>query len=199
MLILKNVPLNHKNNIAIFASGAGSNAKKIIEHFKKHSSVTIALIVSNKADAGVLQIAKESGIPSLIIEKERFFRGDAYLSELNAAQINFIVLAGFLWKIPSALIVAYPNKIINIHPALLPKYGGKGMYGHFVHEAVIDSKEKESGITIHYVDDKYDHGNIIFQTTCPVLPNDTPDDLANRIHILEHEHYPKIVEQCLQG
>lgn len=190
--------MNHKNNIAIFASGAGSNAKKIIEHFKNHNSVKIALIVSNKADAGVLQIAKESGIPGLIIEKERFFRGDAYLNELNAAQINFIVLAGFLWKIPSALIAAYPNKIINIHPALLPKYGGKGMYGHFVHEAVIDSKEKESGITIHYVDDKYDHGNIIFQTTCPVLPNDTPDDLANRIHVLEHEHYPKIVEKCLQ-
>lgn len=197
MLILKTNPLNYKYNIAIFASGAGSNAKKIIEHFKNHTSVKIALIVSNKADAGVLQIAKEFQIPSLIIEKERFFRGDVYLNELKAAQINFIVLAGFLWKVPSALIAAYPNKIINIHPALLPKYGGKGMYGHFVHEAVIDSKEKESGITIHYVDDKYDHGNIIFQTTCPVLPNDTPDDLANRIHVLEHEHYPKIVEKCL--
>ncbi|MDE3144484.1 MAG: phosphoribosylglycinamide formyltransferase [Bacteroidota bacterium] len=197
MLILKTDPLNHKFNIAIFASGTGTNARKIIEHFINHNSVKIALVVSNKADAGVLQIAKEFRIPSLIIEKETFFRGNAYLNELHAAQINFIVLAGFLWKIPSALIAAYPNKIINIHPALLPKYGGKGMYGHFVHEAVIDSKEKESGITIHYVDDKYDHGNIIFQTTCPVLPNDTPDDLANRIHVLEHAHYPKIIEKCL--
>ncbi len=196
--IVKSNNLSVKKHIAIFASGTGTNARKIIDHFKNHSDIKIALIVSNKPDAGVLKIAKEFQIPNLIIEKEKFFRGDAYLSELKSAQINFIVLAGFLWKIPSALIAAYPNKIINIHPALLPKYGGKGMYGHFVHEAVIQSKEKESGITIHYVDDKYDHGSIIFQTTCPVLINDTGDDLANRIHVLEHEHFAKIIEECLQ-
>ncbi|HEX3025173.1 MAG TPA: phosphoribosylglycinamide formyltransferase [Chitinophagaceae bacterium] len=191
--------MKHKFNIAIFASGTGTNARKIIHHFTHNNSVKIALVVSNKADAGVLQIAKESGIPGLIIDKERFFRGDAYLNELYAAQINFIVLAGFLWKIPSALIAAYPNKIINIHPALLPKYGGKGMYGHFVHEAVINSKEKESGITIHYVDEKYDHGKTIFQITCPVLETDTPDTLAQRIHQLEHQYFPVIIEQTLTG
>ena len=192
------VSQSKKVRVAIFASGTGTNARKIIEHFKNHPSIHIALVVSNKPDAGVLEIAKEHHLPSLIIKKEKFFNGDSYLHELKEARINFIVLAGFLWKVPSALIAAYPNKIINIHPALLPKYGGKGMYGHFVHEAVIQSKEKESGITIHYVDDRYDHGSTIFQATCPVLENDTPDELASRIHALEHEHYAKVIERCLK-
>lgn len=195
--------------IAIFASGAGSNAQKIIEYLTPNPSpggegnnsippVSVALIVCNKPGAGVLKIAEKENIPSLLIEKEKFFRGNAYADELKEAGIDFIVLAGFLWKIPPALIQAYPRKIINIHPALLPKYGGKGMYGHHVHRAVINNNEKESGITIHYVDELYDHGDIIFQATCPVLETDTPETLAQRIHALEHEHYPKVIAALLK-
>jgi phosphoribosylglycinamide formyltransferase 1 len=183
--------------IAVFASGAGSNAQKIIDNFRNQISAKVALIVCNKPGAAVLQIAQKENIPALIIEKERFFRGDAYLKELNEKKIDFIVLAGFLWKIPDSLIKAYRNKIVNIHPALLPKHGGKGMYGHAVHEAVIAAKENESGITIHYVDEIFDHGKIIFQAKCPVLSNDTADLLAQRIHSLEHEHYPKVIEQLV--
>ncbi|MGG9970749.1 formyltransferase family protein [Ferruginibacter sp. SUN002] len=181
--------------IAIFASGAGSNAKKIIE---SNPSFTIGLIVCNKPGAGVLQIAADNNIPALLIEKERFFKDDAYLEKLKAAEIDFIILAGFLWKIPKKLIEAFPNKIINIHPALLPNYGGKGMYGHHVHQAVVDAKEKESGITIHYVDELYDHGNIIFQAKCVVTENDTADTLAQKIHELEHEHYPRVAAQVIE-
>jgi formyltetrahydrofolate-dependent phosphoribosylglycinamide formyltransferase len=183
--------------IAIFASGAGSNAQKIIDHFRSSEHIKIALVVCNKPGAGVLTIAAKENIPALLIEKEKFFRGNAYTDELKANQIDFIVLAGFLWKIPDALIIAYPGKIINIHPALLPNYGGKGMYGNYVHEAVINAKEKESGITIHYVDGHYDNGDIIFQARCPVLENDTAASLANRVHQLEHEHYPRVIEELL--
>lgn len=183
--------------IAIFASGAGSNALKIIDHFKNHSSIGIALIASNKPGAGVLNIAESENIPSLIIEKERFFRGDAYVSELKERNIQWIILAGFLWKIPTSLIHAFPGKIINIHPALLPKYGGKGMYGHFVHEAVIEAKEKESGITIHYVDEQFDHGKHILQLTCPVDETDTPETLAKKVLVLEHKYYPEVIAQLI--
>lgn len=183
--------------IAIFASGAGSNAGKIIESAKESTHFEVSLIVCNKHNAGVLSIAARENIPSILIEKEKFFRGNAYVDELKNAGIDFIVLAGFLWKVPSALIQAFPNKIINIHPALLPNYGGKGMYGQHVHEAVINNKEKESGITIHYVDEKYDHGDIIFQATCPVHEDDTADALAKRIHQLEHEHYPRVISALL--
>ncbi len=194
--------------IAIFASGAGSNAEKIIEHLTPNPSpkergtaslkeIEVALIVSNKPDAGVLKIAQANNIPTLTIEKEKFFRGNSYIDELNAAGIDFIVLAGFLWKIPAALIKAYPKKIINIHPALLPGYGGKGMYGMYVHETVIANKEKQSGITIHYVDEHYDNGDIIFQATCAVKEGETPEMLARRIHLLEHEHYPLVIEKLL--
>lgn len=144
-----------------------------------------------------MSIAEKENIPVLLIEKEKFFRGDAYLPDLKQKKIDWIVLAGFLWKIPSALIHAYPRRVINIHPALLPKYGGKGMYGSSVHAAVIAAGEKESGITIHYVDEHYDNGDTIFQITCPVLPGDTPDLLAQRIHLLEHTHYPEIVDQLI--
>ena len=185
--------------IAIFASGAGSNAQKIIDHFRDSDRIKVSLVVCNKPGAGVLQIAAKEEIPSLVIEKEKFFRGNAYTDELKEAGIDFIILAGFLWKIPAALIRAYPGKIINIHPALLPAYGGKGMYGHHVHQAVIDHQEKESGITIHYVDEQYDHGDIIFQAKCPVLESDTADSLAGRIHQLEHQHYPAVIEQLLQS
>lgn len=183
--------------IAIFASGAGSNAKKIIEHFEQHENITIALVVCNKPRSGVLMIAEEHGIPALLIEKEQFFRGNAYIDELKEQRIDFIVLAGFLWKIPVALIRAYPQKIINIHPALLPKHGGKGMYGRFVHEAVISNKEKESGISIHYVDEVYDHGEIIFQASCEVMTDDSPETLAQRIYTLEHKHFAAEIEKLL--
>lgn len=194
--------------IAIFASGAGSNAQKIIEKasplltpFSKigtgFPNYQVSLIVCNKPEAGVLKIAAKEHISSLLIEKERFFRGDAYVPALKAADIDFIVLAGFLWKVPTALIAAFANKIINIHPALLPKYGGKGMYGQHVHQAVVDNQEAESGITIHYVDEKYDHGQIIFQATCPVNKDDTADTLAQRIHQLEHFHYPTVIASLM--
>ncbi len=189
--------MNNQKKVAIFASGAGSNAKKIIGHFKNSPSVKISLIVCNKPGAGVLTIAETNSIPTLLIEKEQFFRGNAYVEELKDQGIDFIVLAGFLWKIPLLLIKAFPQRIVNIHPALLPKYGGKGMYGHYVHEAVIDNKERESGISIHYVDELYDHGKLIFQATCEVLPTDSPDSLAERIHGLEHKHYPEVIETLL--
>lgn len=180
--------------LAVFASGAGSNAQKLIDYFRDSPAARVALIVCNKPGAGVLGIAEREGIPTLLIEKETFFRGDAYLPQLQQAGIDFIVLAGFLWKIPQALISAYPRRIVNIHPALLPKFGGKGMYGQYVHEAVLQAGEVESGITIHYVDEHYDSGDIIFQTACPILQGDTPETIANRIHQLEHLHYPRVVE-----
>ena len=184
--------------IAIFASGAGSNAEQIINHFAASENTKIALIVCNKPGAGVLTIAQYAGIPSLLIEKERFSGGDGYLAELARHKIDFIVLAGFLWKIPVGLIQAYPKKIINIHPALLPKYGGKGMYGSKVHEAVITAGETESGITIHYVDEIYDHGAIIFQATCEVAENDTAASLAQKIHVLEHANYPVVIADLIK-
>jgi phosphoribosylglycinamide formyltransferase-1 len=185
--------------IAIFASGAGSNALRIIEHFHNHPAIRVALIACNKPGAGVLNIAREKGIDAILIEKEPFFRGNGYLDELIRREISFIVLAGFLWKVPETLIRAFPGRIINIHPALLPKYGGRGMYGHFVHSAVISGRETETGITIHYVDEFYDNGDIIFQATCPVFAGDTPESLAHRIHVLEHLHYPEVIEQILTG
>lgn len=185
--------------IAIFASGAGSNAQKIIDHFRGSARVQVALIVCNKPEAGVLSIAQKEGIPVLLIEKERFFRGDAYLPEFKKAGVSFIILAGFLWKVPAALILAFPDRIVNIHPALLPQYGGKGMYGNNVHAAVIAAGDKESGITIHYVNERYDEGATIFQARCPVQPGDTSDTLAQRIHALEHAHYPKVIESLLSS
>ena len=183
--------------IAIFASGAGSNAREIIRYFRNHPSYRISLIVCNKPGAGVLQIADDEKIPALMLEKEPFFRGDAYVGSLKEADIDFIVLAGFLWKIPDALIKAYPGKIVNIHPALLPKYGGKGMYGVHVHKSVIAAGEKESGITIHYVDEYYDHGQPIFQSMVAIDPTDTPESLAAKIHQLEHKYYPVVIEEIL--
>ncbi len=183
--------------IAIFASGAGSNALKIIQYFEGHKSIKVGLIVCNKPQAGVINIAREYGLPVLLIERDRFFRGDAYLPDLQSHQVNFIVLAGFLWKVPASLVSAYRGRIVNIHPALLPKYGGKGMYGDLVHHAVIQSGEGQSGITIHYVDEVFDNGEIIFQERCPVYPDDSPNTLAARIHQLEHEHYPRVIEETI--
>ena len=206
-------------HMAIFASGAGSNARKIIEYFEgagsksTSSQVKVSLIVCNVPDAGVLAIAKEKGIPTLLINKSEF-AATGYVESLHNADIQFIVLAGFLWKVPEVLVRAYQpgmkidgalvngkenvsKGIINIHPALLPKYGGKGMYGSRVHEAVIAAGEKESGITIHWVNEHYDEGGIIFQATCEVVSSDTPDTLANKIHVLEHAHFAPTIAKML--
>jgi phosphoribosylglycinamide formyltransferase-1 len=183
--------------VAIFASGAGSNAEQLILRFKNSSSIQVSLIVCNKPEAGVLNIAKQHNIDTLLIDKETFFRGDSYLPLFEALKIDWIILAGFLWKIPATLIAHWPQRIINIHPALLPKYGGKGMFGTRVHQAVLEAGEKESGITIHFVDEHYDHGTTVFQATCQVKPTDTVESLSQRIHALEHKHYPKVVEELL--
>ncbi len=187
---------NSKNNIAIFASGKGTNTHKIIDHFKNSSLAQVVIIVCNNSTAGVLKIAEREKIPFLILDKIKF-NHDGYITELKKYEIDFIVLAGFLWKLPSVIIKSYPDKIINIHPALLPKFGGKEMYGNKVHEAVINSKEKESGITIHYVDELYDHGKIIFQEKCNIDENETADTLAKKIHALEHKFYPIIIEKII--
>jgi len=188
----------YKKNIAIFASGAGTNADNLIRYFKETQTANIALIVCNNPNAGVIKVSDRNHIPHILIEKEKFFRGDGYVAEFKSAHIDFIVLAGFLWKLPSALINAFRNKIVNIHPALLPKFGGKGMYGNFVHDAVLSAKEKESGITIHFVDEFYDNGKTIFQTTCPVYENDTTETLSKRIHELEYKYFPKVIEEVIQ-
>ncbi|MFN2457178.1 MAG: phosphoribosylglycinamide formyltransferase [Chitinophagaceae bacterium] len=191
--------------IAIFASGAGTNAENIIQASVrvnrdggKKASYEVALIVCNNSKAGVLNIAGNYNIPVFLIKKERFYQ-DAYLPELQKAGIDFIVLAGFLWKIPQLLINAFPHRIVNIHPALLPKYGGKEMYGKNVHAAVLHNNETVSGITIHYVDEHYDNGDIIFQKECEVKEDDTPETLAKRIHELEYKYYPRIIENALQS
>ncbi len=185
-------------NIAIFASGTGSNAQKIIDHFRSSGLARVSVILSNKADAGVLTIAEREQIPAVVIDKEQFFRGDTYVKLLQELGTDLVVLAGFLWKVPANLVQAFSGRIINIHPALLPKFGGKGMYGHFVHEAVLAAGEKESGITIHYVNEKYDDGGVILQERCAILPEDTPDTLARKVQVLEHQWFPLIVERLLK-
>ena len=189
---------HHKVRLAIFASGTGTNAQKIIDYFRAHPTIQVGLIVCNKAGAGVLSIASREGIPHILIDKEKFFRGNAYVDELKGSGIDFIVLAGFLWKVPAALVSVWNKRIINIHPALLPKFGGKGLYGHHVHEAVINSGDTESGITIHYVDEIYDHGAPIFQEKVIIEEGDTPETLAKKIQILEHLHFPRIIEKVIE-
>lgn len=186
------------HTLAVFASGAGSNTQKIIDYFRNHPAIQVGLVVCNKPEAGVLRIAEKEAIPFIVIERARFFSADSYVNELKEKNVEFIVLAGFLWMVPAAVINAYPHKIVNIHPALLPKYGGKGMYGSAVHEAVIKAKEQESGITIHYVDDQYDHGQPILQVTCRVEEHDTPESLAHKIHALEHDYYPRVIEEIVE-
>ena len=185
-------------NIAIFASGSGSNAENIIRAFQNSDKISTKIVVSNKADAFVHSRAKNLNIPSVTFPKEEFAKPDKLLQLLEFHQINFIVLAGFLLKISPEIIMKYPRKIINIHPALLPKYGGKGMYGHHVHEAVKSAGEKESGITIHYVNENYDEGSIIFQAKCNIDTADTPDDIAAKVHELEYEFFPKVIKDILK-
>lgn len=184
--------------IAIFASGNGSNAQKIIDHFRLSKEIEITCILYNKQTAGVKEIAKRENIQAIFLEKDAFFETDQYITLLKKLDIDLLVLAGFLWKVPDSFIKAFPGAIINIHPALLPDYGGKGMYGNRVHEAVIANKEAFSGITIHFVDEHYDNGDIIFQAKCPVLADDTPETLAQRIHLLEHANYPLVIETLLK-
>ena len=185
-------------HIAIFASGTGSNARNIIEFFKNAPNVRVALVVSNKKDAGVLDIARENGIPVQVIDRPMFYQSENLLDVLKAHDVDFIVLAGFLWLMPAYLVRAFEKKMINIHPALLPKFGGKGMFGIHVHEAVKTSGEKETGITIHWVNEHYDEGDIVFQERCAVAPDDSPADIARKVLQLEHRHFPEVIQQLLQ-
>lgn len=186
------------HSLIIFASGKGSNAQAIIDYFNGNGMAKVSLIVSNKADAGVLDIANTEGIPFKVISKG-VSTDNGFIQELQSYKPDLIILAGYLWKIPQAMVKAFPEKIVNIHPALLPKYGGKGMYGGHVHEAVINAAETESGITIHYVDEVYDNGNKILQAHCPIKPGFTPQMLAESIHSLEHFFYPRTIEYLLEN
>ena len=184
--------------IAVFASGSGSNAQKIIEYFATKPVARVEIILSNKKDAYVLERAKNFGIPTYTFDREEFYNSNAILDLLAQHQIDLIVLAGFLWLVPENLLKHYTNKIINIHPALLPKYGGKGMYGERVHEAVVANHEQYSGITIHYINERYDEGDIIYQAKCKVEPGDSAEKVAKKVHALEYEHFPRIVAEVLE-
>ncbi|NTE00050.1 phosphoribosylglycinamide formyltransferase [Agrobacterium tumefaciens] len=183
-----------KKRIAIFASGSGSNAQKLMEHFKRSNDIEISLVLTNNADAYVLQRADNFEIPSHIFDKNEFYKTDEVIDLLKNLDIDFIVLAGFLWLIPKNLIAAYPGRIVNIHPAILPKFGGKGMYGDYVHNAVIAAGETEGGITIHYVDEHYDEGEYIYQAKYKIDRGDNLEMVKFKGQQLEHQHYPRIVE-----
>ena len=184
-------------NIAIFASGNGTNAQKIMEYFSGNEKIKIALVLSNKKDAYVLERAKMFKVEYFAFNKSAFYETNKIIDILDKKHIDLIVLAGFLWLVPEAMIIKYPDKIINIHPALLPKYGGKGMYGTKVHQTVLEAKEKKSGITIHYVNRFFDEGEIIFQAECDVYPNDTPENLAERVHELEYKYFAPVIEDLV--
>lgn len=181
-------------HLAIFASGTGSNAKKIVEHCKHNPEIDVSLVVSNNARAPVLEMARLEGIPTLVIDRKYFYEKKDILKIFNEYSIDFVVLAGFLWLVPTYLVEAFERRMLNIHPALLPKFGGKGMYGMNIHQAVKEAGENQSGITIHYVNEKYDEGDIVFQKACPILQEDTPETIAGKVLQLEHRYFPKIVE-----
>lgn len=182
--------------IALFASGSGTNVENIINYFENKSIENKYLILVNNQKAKVIEKAEKRNVPFTIFD--RFMLNEGIISKkLQEFQPDLIVLAGFLWKFPESIIKEYSNKVINIHPALLPKYGGKGMYGHFVHEAVVDNKEQESGITIHFVNENYDEGAIILQASTPVLPEFTPEDVAKAVQVLEYKHFPEVIEKLL--
>jgi phosphoribosylglycinamide formyltransferase-1 len=194
------MPANHSSfphQIAIFASGSGSNGQKIIEYFESHTQIRVTLVLTNNPQAGVLQRAAGFHIPTHVFTRNEFYQTDDVLRVLEDHRITFIVLAGFLWLMPSNLVAAYPGSIVNIHPALLPKFGGKGMYGSRVHEAVVQAGEKESGITIHYVNEHYDEGQVIFQASCALQPDDTPEMVAHKVLELEHRHFPAVIEKVI--
>ncbi len=182
--------------IVIFASGSGTNAENIIRHFKATKTAIVEAVFTNKADAQVIQRAEKYQVPSQVFSKNDLETGKV-LQKINAIQPDLIVLAGFLLKFPETIVAAYPDKIINIHPALLPKYGGKGMYGMHVHQAVVENKEPKTGITIHYVNENYDEGNVIFQKEVAVLISDTPEVVAAKIHELEQDHFPAVIEKLI--
>lgn len=186
-----------KQRLAIFASGSGSNAENIMGYFQNHFAIEVACVLSNKADAYVLERAKKYHVPSYTFGKADFYENGKVLQILQSEKIDWIILAGFLWLVPKNILEAFPSKIINIHPALLPKYGGKGMYGNRVHQAVWENKETETGITIHFANAHYDEGKVIFQAKTPVFPEDTPESIAQKVHSLEYEHFPKVIEQTI--
>jgi len=186
-----------KSSIAIFASGSGTNAEEIIRHFKNHERIHVALVLSNNPDAYVLERAKNNHIPTLVFDRNSFYKETTVDAALAKSDIEFIVLAGFMWLMPERIVKKYSDRMINIHPALLPAYGGKGMYGMHVHEAVVKNREAQSGITIHLVNEEYDKGKILFQATCPVEPTDTAEDVAVKVHALEYEHYPAVIEKAV--
>jgi phosphoribosylglycinamide formyltransferase-1 len=183
--------------IALFASGSGSNAENITRFFSQNSSIEVVCIVTNNKNAYVLERAGQLGIPTAVFPNSEWKSAENILPFLSDQGVDYIVLAGFLLRIPEALLHVYPHKIINIHPALLPKHGGKGMYGGHVHQAVVDAGERESGITIHYINENYDEGSIIFQATCPVLPTDSAEDVATKVHALEYQYFPQIIEKVI--
>lgn len=184
-------------NIAIFASGSGTNAEQIVKHFRGSQKGRVTLILSNKPDAYVLERARKYAIPTYVFTRDEFYHSRRVIERLEQEETDLIVLAGFLWLVPTDLIRAFPDRMINIHPALLPKYGGKGMYGMRVHEAVIEAGDVESGITIHYVNERYDEGKIIHQSRCRVTAEDTPETLAEKVHQLEYEYFPKVIEELI--
>ena len=186
-------------NIAIFVSGSGTNCENIIRHFSGHQQVNIALVLSNRADAYALVRAQRLGVPTAVVSKSEFNDEKKMNSLLDSYHIDFIVLAGFLLMVPSFLIRRYDRRMLNIHPALLPKHGGKGMYGHHVHEAVKAAGATETGMTVHWVSDVCDGGEIIAQFSTPLSPDDTPDDIAHKEHLLEMEHFPKVIEKTILG
>ena len=183
--------------IAIFASGSGTNAENIVRYFANRTNVEVVVLVSNNPHAKAHERMKKLGVPSFTFAKDAFDAGDAVLNKLSEFAVDWIVLAGFMYKISTVFLEAYPDRIVNIHPALLPKYGGKGMYGIHVHKAVVANNETESGITIHYINEHYDEGQIIFQARCVVSSDDTPETVAAKIHQLEYKHYPKVIEKLL--
>lgn len=189
--------MTQQYNIAIFASGTGSNAKKIIEFFEHNPQINVSLVVSNKKDAPVLEMAESFGVETLVIDRTFFYEKKDILKIFNKYLVDFVVLAGFLWLVPKYMVEAFPRRMVNIHPALLPKFGGKGMYGGRVHRAVKEAGETESGITIHYVNEEYDDGDIVFQAKCEVTPEDTPETIQKKVQILEHRHYPDIIDRLL--
>lgn len=191
--------MSKKYKIAIFASGSGTNAEEVFKHFKSHPDIEVALLMTNNPEAFALQRAANHNIAAEVFSRAEFKEGERIKSELQKHGITHIVLAGFLWLIPDYLLQLFPDRIINIHPALLPKYGGKGMYGMKVHEAVKAAGDDATGITIHLVNDRYDEGRVLFQASCPVLPEYSPEEIAKCVHQLEYEHYPRIIEQWVSG